>query len=138
MAAAGPHPPRPNLFSSNPLLEFKFRLFVANAIVGVAAVILMTPGVVYQAWHGEEQVEVGCWFFPSLVGRHRYCKAFPLLSTLGLTRSRAEGGDGEDAVVRGFHEGGVERRVDASPHVVDALLHDKGLQRASSGSNELS
>ena len=51
--------PRPNLFSSNPLLEFKFRLFVANAIVGVAAVILMTPGVVYQSWHGDEKAEVG-------------------------------------------------------------------------------
>ena len=69
MAAAGPHPPRPNLFSSNPLLEFKFRLFVANAIVGVAAVILMTPGVVYQAWHGEEQVKVGYCFVFSIIGR---------------------------------------------------------------------
>ena len=35
-----------------------FRLFVANAIVGVAAIILMTPGVVYQVWYSEEQVEV--------------------------------------------------------------------------------
>ena len=35
-----------------------FRLFVANAIVGVAAIILMTPGVVYQVWYSEEQAEV--------------------------------------------------------------------------------
>ena len=32
---------------------------MANAIVGVAAVILMTPGVVYQSWHGDEKAEVG-------------------------------------------------------------------------------
>ena len=32
---------------------------MANAIVGVAAVILMTPGVVYQTWHGDEKAEVG-------------------------------------------------------------------------------
>ena len=53
MAAKGTsQPARPNLFSSNPLLEFKFRLFVANAIVGVAAVVLMAPGVVFEAWTG--------------------------------------------------------------------------------------
>ena len=61
MAAKGTaQPARPNLFSSNPLLEFKFRLFVANAIVGVAAVVLMAPGVVFEAWTGggEQLTEV--------------------------------------------------------------------------------
>ena len=66
MAAKGTaQPARPNLFSSNPLLEFKFRLFVANAIVGVAAVVLMAPGVVFEVWTGgggEQLTEVGFMF----------------------------------------------------------------------------
>ena len=65
MAAKGTaQPARPNLFSSNPLLEFKFRLFVANAIVGVAAVVLMAPGVVFEVWTGGgELTEVGYMYF---------------------------------------------------------------------------
>ena len=47
------------------------------------------------------------------------------MTTSGVSWTRSEGGDGEDAVVRGDHI--VERRPHASPHVVDAILPDKGL-----------
>ena len=46
------------------------------------------------------------------------------MTTSGVSWTLSEGGDGEDAVVRGDHI--FERRLHASPHVVDAILPDKG------------
>ena len=46
------------------------------------------------------------------------------MTSSGVSQTRSEGGDGEDAVVRGDRI--VERRLHASPHVVDAILPYKG------------